>query len=75
LLAWRRHSPTAPPTTVPNAHPPCSRPTSSHTILQCFTPSAAALALAAEIAGPAGADPVIDLDIYRQITEAGEQAR
>ncbi len=35
-------------------------------------PSAAALALAAEIAGPAGDDPVIDLDIYRQITETGD---
>jgi transposase len=38
-------------------------------------PSAAALALAAEIAGPAGDDPVIDLDVYRQITETHEQAR
>ena len=38
-------------------------------------PSAAALALAAEIAGPAGDDPVIDLDIYRQITETGDRTQ
>lgn len=36
-------------------------------------PSNEALALAAELAGDAGADPVIDLDIYRRLTE-GELA-
>lgn len=35
-------------------------------------PSGAALALAAELAGAPGADPVIDLDIYRQLTEGGD---
>jgi len=32
-------------------------------------PSDAALAIAAQLAGPSGADPVIDLDIYRRATE------
>jgi hypothetical protein len=27
------------------------------------------LAIAAQLAGPSGADPVIDLDIYRRATE------
>ena len=34
-------------------------------------PSDAALALAAELLGDGGADPVIDLDIYRRVTEEG----
>jgi transposase len=32
-------------------------------------PSAAALVLAADLAGDAGVDPIIDLDVYRQATE------
>ena len=32
-------------------------------------PSDAALALAAELLGDRGADPVIDLDIYRQLVD------
>jgi len=32
-------------------------------------PSDAALAIAAQLAGPSGADPVIDLDVYRRATE------
>ncbi len=34
-------------------------------------PSDAALALAAELLGDRGADPVIDLDLYRRLTEEG----
>lgn len=34
-------------------------------------PSDAALALAAELVGDRGADPVIDLDVYRRLTEGG----
>jgi hypothetical protein len=36
-------------------------------------PSSAALALAAELLGDRGADPVIDLDVYRRLVE-GEEA-
>lgn len=36
-------------------------------------PSDAALALAAELIGESAADPVIDLDIYRQLTEGGSR--
>jgi hypothetical protein len=34
-------------------------------------PSDTALALAAELLGDRGADPVIDLDVYRRVTEEG----
>jgi hypothetical protein len=37
-------------------------------------PSDAALAIAAQLAGPSGADPVIDLDVYRRVTEPEAQA-
>ena len=45
-----------------------------HTDRPCKTklnrpPSDAALAIAAQLAGPSGADPVIDLDVYRRATE------
>lgn len=37
-------------------------------------PSNAALAIAAELLGDRGADPVIDLDVYRRATEGEETA-
>lgn len=37
-------------------------------------PSSAALALAAELVGPAAVDPVIDLDVYRRLIEGEELA-
>jgi hypothetical protein len=36
-------------------------------------PSSAALAIAAELLGDRGADPIIDLDVYRRAIEGDEQ--
>jgi transposase len=49
-----------------NTHRPCTTKVNR-------PPSDAALALAAELIGERGADPVIDLDIYRRVTEEGSR--